>query len=66
MSTNDVAKAASRIITLDENNTSSSPSIPPLYKPRKVHVKEYWEIISLVAIYVNESKECKTSDAVKA
>ena len=31
-----------------------------------VHVKEYLEIISLVAPNVDESKEWKTSDAVKA
>jgi len=63
---NNEAKAAPPIITLDEDVTSGSPLIPPLFKPTKVHVTEYWEIISLVAPYIDESKECKTSDAVKS
>ena len=63
---NNEAKAAPPFITLDDDVTSGSPSIPPLFKPTKVHGKEYWEVISLVAPYVDESKEWKTNDAVKA
>ena len=63
---NNEAKAAPPFITLDDDVTSGSPSIPSLFKPTKVCVKEYWEIISLVTPYVDESKEWKTSDAVKA
>jgi hypothetical protein len=60
------AKATAPIIKLDEDVTSDSPSIPPLFKPTKICVKKYWEIISLVAPYVDESKEWKTREAVKA
>ena len=63
---NNEAKAAPPIITLNLDVTSGSTSIPPLFKPTKVCVKDYWEIISLVAPYVDESKEWKTSDTVKA
>ena len=63
---NNEAKAAPPIITVDGDVTSGSPSIPSLFKPTKVCVKEYWEIISLVAPYVDESKEWKTIEAVKA
>jgi hypothetical protein len=64
---NDKASSAAPIIVLHEDIAESvSPSIPPLFKPTKVRVKEYWEIISLVAPFVDESKEWKTSDAVKA
>jgi len=63
---NNEANAAPPIITLDGDVTSGSPSIPSLFKPTMVCVKEYWEIISLVAPYVDESKEWKTSDTVKA
>jgi len=38
---NNKAKADPPIITLDENVTSGSASIPPLFKPTKVRVKEY-------------------------
>jgi hypothetical protein len=64
---NDKANNAAPIIVLHNDVAESgSPMIPPLFKRTKVRVKEYWEIISLVAPYVDESKECKTSDAVKA
>jgi hypothetical protein len=63
----DKANSATATIVLHEDVVESgSPSIPPLFKPTKVRVKEYWEIISLVAPYVDESKEWKTSDALKA
>jgi len=51
---NNEAKAAPPFITLADDVTSGSPSIPPLFKPTKVRVKEYWEVISLVAPYVDE------------
>ena len=35
---NNEAKAAPPIITLDEDVTSGSPTIPPLFKPTKVRV----------------------------
>jgi hypothetical protein len=64
---NDKANSAAATIVLHEDVAEcGSPSIPPLFKPTKVRVKEYWEIISLVAPYVDESKEWETSDAVKA
>jgi hypothetical protein len=47
---NDNANSAAPINVLHEDVAESgSPSFPPLFKPTKVHVKEYWEIISLVA-----------------
>jgi hypothetical protein len=47
---NDKANSAAAIIVLHEDVTESgSPSFPPLFIPTKVRVKEYWEIISLVA-----------------
>ena len=39
---------------------------PPLFKPRKVRVKEYWEFIALVAPNADEKKEWKTSEAICA
>ena len=39
---------------------------PPLFKPTKVRVQAYWKFVSLVAPYVDESKQWKTSDAVCA
>jgi hypothetical protein len=64
---NDKANSAAPIIVLHEDVAEGgSPSIPPPLKPTKVRVKEYWEIISLVAPYVHESKQWKTSDAVTA
>ena len=39
---------------------------PPLFKPKKVRVQAYWKFVSLVAPYVDESKQWKTSDAVCA
>jgi hypothetical protein len=42
------------------------PFYPSSFKPTKVRLKEYWELISLVAPYVDDTKEWKTSDALKA
>jgi hypothetical protein len=42
-----------------------SPSIPPLFKPTNVRVKEYWGLISHVASYVSDTKEWKTSNVLK-
>jgi hypothetical protein len=56
---------ASAAVNHDSNATiiideGCSPSIPPLFKPTNVRVKEYWELISLVAPYVDDTKEWKT------
>ena len=39
---------------------------PPLFKPDKIRVKEYWEAISLVAPYADTSKVWRAKDAIKA
>ena len=39
---------------------------PPLFKPNKVRVKEYWEFVALVAPTADENKEWKTSEAICA
>jgi hypothetical protein len=54
---------ATATIAIDEGH---SPSIPPLFKSTKVCVKEYWVLISLVAPYVDDKQEWKTSNALKA
>lgn len=57
------------IIDVENDNTTQCNidwKNPPLFKPDKVRVKEYWEVVSLVAPYVNDSKVWKTSDAISA
>ena len=54
------------IIEIDDDTSGSTSDIPHLFKPNKVRVKEYWEIMSLVAPYADASREWKTSDAVDA
>jgi hypothetical protein len=52
---NGKANNAAPILVLHEDVAESgSPSILPLFKPTKVRVKEYWEIISLVSPYENK------------
>jgi hypothetical protein len=57
------------IIDVENDNTTQCNidwKNPPFFKLDKVQVKEYWEVVSLVAPYVNDSKVWKTSDAISA
>lgn len=64
---NDVSLASpsmdTPIIDVEDNSPTQSGidwNDPPLFKPKKVRVKEYWEVISLVAPCVDASNEWST------
>lgn len=52
-------------IEVVDDDSSQQNNYLPLFKPDKIRVKEYWDIISLVAPN-KESKRWKTNDAIAA